>query len=423
MSNAHEQLADIAREAAAASSGIGPEVVTTLRRRRVRRRIGQGAGLAVLAVGAVAVAGPLASLLTPTVVPPADQPTVVEPTPTDVGPTEPSETPDVTPTGMTCGASEDWLIEMADPVTHPVPIGVTAPSLTPTSVDEVPDLVAGISPTGSGDGGAVEVGGVVAVATRDGVVVGGRAFEVPGGTGTEGTVTLDGPLVACPEPGAVAGTGTDLLAPGDYGVRVVVTAREPGATEDFLAIGGPWALTLLPAGTVADAEADQGAVDAAVAGLFTCGEPGPDSIQTLPTGPLTLAADLPGLGVLGMTGTLGTTGGDAVTAVLASTDVSGALIGSDGRVVGFVAGAGEPAEVSLARDATFPLRGEQSLLVCGPDGVATGAASEEGLPAGDLTVWPYLPVLVGTVTDAEGATVDQDAGWQLVVANPQAITR
>lgn len=422
MRNAHEQLDAIAREAAAASSGIGPEVVTTLRRRRVRRRVGQGAGIAVLAVGAVAVAGPLVSWLSPTVVPPADQPTVTEPgpTPSDV---ESNESPAVTPTGMACGAPEDWLIEMADPVTHPVPIGVTAPSLTPTRVDRVPDLVAGISPTGIGDGGAVEVGGVVAVATRDGVVVGGRAFEVPGGTGTEGTVTLDGPLVACPEPGAVVGTGTDPLAPGDYGVRVVVTAREPGATEDFLAIGGPWALTLLPTGSVADADADQGAVDAAVAGLFTCGEPGPDSIQTLPTGPLALAADLPGLGVLGMTGTLGTTGGDAVTAVLASTDVSGALIGSDGRVIGFVAGAGEPAEVSLAQDGTYPLRGEQSLLVCGPDGVATGAASEEGLPAGDLTVWPYLPVLVGSVTDADGATVDQDAGWQLVVANPQPITR
>lgn len=422
MRNAHEQLDAIAREAAAASSGIGPEVVTTLRRRRVRRRVGQGAGIAVLAVGAVAVAGPLVSWLSPTVVPPADQPTVTEPgpTPSDV---ESNESPAVTPTGMACGAPEDWLIEMADPVTHPVPIGVTAPSLTPTRVDRVPDLVAGISPTGIGDGGAVEVGGVVAVATRDGVVVGGRAFEVPGGTGTEGTVTLDGPLVACPEPGAVVGTGTDPLAPGDYGVRVVVTAREPGATEDFLAIGGPWALTLLPTGSVADADADQGAVDAAVAGLFTCGEPGPDSIQTLPTGPLALAADLPGLGVLGMTGTLGTTGGDAVTAVLASTDVSGALIGSDGRVVGFVAGAGDATEVSLARDATFPLRGEQSLLVCGPDGVATGAAGEDGLPAGDLTVWPYLPVLVGTVTDAEGVTVDQDAGWQLVVANPQSITR
>lgn len=422
MRNAHEQLDAIAREAAAASSGIGPEVVTTLRRRRVRRRVGQGAGIAVLAVGAVAVAGPLVSWLSPTVVPPAEQPTVTEPgpTPTDVDPTE---SPAVVPTGMACGASEDWLIEMADPVTHPVPIGVTAPSLTPTSVDRVPDLVAGISPTGIGDAGSVEVGGVVAVATRDGVVVGGRAFEVPGGSGTEGTVSLDGPLVACPEPGAVAGTGSELLPPGDYGVRVVVTAREPGAAEDFLAIGGPWALTLLPAGTITDAEADQNAVDAAVASLFVCGEPGPDSIHTLPTGPLALAADLPGLGVLGMTGALGTTGGDAVTAVLASADVSGALLAADGRVVGFVHGASGPTEVSLARDATFPLRGEQSLLVCGPDGVATGAAGEDGLPAGELTVWPYLPVLVGSVTDAAGATVDQDAGWQLVVANPQPVTR
>lgn len=422
MRNAHEQLDAIAREAAAASSGIGPEVVTTLRRRRARRRVGQGAGIAVLAVGAVAVAGPVASLFSPTVVPPAEQPTVVEPTPTPTD-VEPTETPDVTPTGMTCGASEDWLIEMADPVTHPVPIGVTAPSLTPTSVDRVPDLVAGISPTGIGDAGAVEVGGVVAVVTRDGIVVGGGVFDVPGGTGTEGTVSLTAPLVACPEPGTDLGLGTDLLAPGDYGVRVVVTAREPGATEDFLAIGGPWALTLLPAGTITDAEADQGAVDAAVASLFVCGEPGPDSIQTLPTGPLTLAADLPGLGVLGMTGTLGTTGGNAVTASLASVDVSGALIGADGEVVGFVQGEHGRMGLSLDRDATFPLRGEQSLLVCGPDGVATGAAGEEALPAGDLTVWPYVPVLVGSVTDAAGATVDQDAGWQLVVANPQPITR
>ena len=425
--DAHEEFAAIARAAAGASAGIGPEVVTTLRRRRRRRRVGQGAGFAVLAVGAIAVAGPLAALISPDPVPPADDPSVTEPIeptePTDVEPTdvEPPEPP-VTPTGMACGATEDWLSEMADPISHPVPIGVTAPSLTAVSVDSVPDLVAGISPTGTGvAGSAVEVLDVVAVATRDGIVVGGAPFDVPGATGLEGTVTLAQPLVACPSAGAVAGTGTDLLAPGDYGVRVVVTAREPGGTEDFVAIGGPWALTLLPAGSTADAEADGGAVATAIAALFTCGEPAP-SIHTLPTGALTLAADLPAVGWQGMTGVLGTTGGNAVDATLASADVSAALVGADGRVAGLLAGAGGAISVSLARDTTFPLRGEQSLLACGPDGEATAAYAEDGLPPGDYTVWPYLPVLVESVTSAEGETVSSDAAWTLVVANPQQVT-
>lgn len=151
-----------------------------------------------------------------------------------------------------CGASDDGLSALDWPITEPMVVGITAPPVEPVAVGEVPNLTITVDNVGAEK---VDLGTANprVVLTRDHVIVGGVAF----GTGSRGPAlagesteySLTEPLVACVPGGDALDAGGPALTPGDYGAWVVLTVRPLGATEDRLALGGPFAVTLTGAGS------------------------------------------------------------------------------------------------------------------------------------------------------------------------------
>ena len=176
---------------------------------------------------------------------------------------------------------------------------------------------------------------------------------------------------------------------------------------------------------------DLGGVDAVMqepaAEVFACGQPGPESIHTLPDpGGLTLAVDLPA-GPWDtrneIVGTVGTTDGQRILGNI-SPGVRFALVGADGTVVGFVAASpGEDDVVFIETGPESPatIAATTFLTMCGQDGVSTLSNAEEGI-AGTYTAWPFITGVVKEVTDAEGNATTPPADPVIVIANPQEIT-
>ena len=167
-----------------------------------------------------------------------------------VTPAEHAESPGATE----CGAADDELHRLADPVRNPAPVSVTAevPAEVGATTGE-PQVDVTVRYTGS-DQAVVSSGTPAMVLTRDGVVVGG----VPGGASGTGpgawvTVGGGGPYRSCTS----SPDGTDVrnldaagaaLPPGTYELWAVTTAHltTPSA-HDAQVAGGPWPVTLVEA--------------------------------------------------------------------------------------------------------------------------------------------------------------------------------
>lgn len=422
LERAFGDLADAAARAAEhgilAAPALEPtlhRLTTSVRRRRAARTAAVGA-LALVLVAATAGAVNAGLLHRGAPVPPAQTTTAPAPTPgpTTTSPTEPTTTPTsapaalVLPSGLACGDAEDLLLQLGDPqVTRPV-LAVTASYLPDTAVDAVLRASVSVGPLGAE---TLDLTGaaVTLVLVRDGVIVGGGAFDQgsAGSTPTSGTGEFrmtDAPR-ACP--------GGAPLTGGEYAAWVVVTATPPGAAQPVLNAGGPWALTLTEPGVTAEP----------VAQYFRCGEPLPFTAQTRPLDGLTLAADMPETWGPGTqwSATVGTSGGDTI---LANVGLVPRIVFVDpaGLVAGFAWGSSGAVELLEAGPTTTAtLEGPTYVLACGPDGGTTDA-DDTGLAPGPYDAWPFATAVPKEVQHADGTAEVPPASPVLVVGEPHRVT-
>ena len=158
--------------------------------------------------------------------------------------------------------------------------------------------------------------------------------------------------------------------------------------------------------------------------MFTCGQPGPASIHTLPDpGGLTLAVDLPAgpwpwQDLPEVPATIGTSDGQTILANIGQ-GVNLALVDADGLVAGFVvADSGDVGLAEIGPTSPVETQSPQLLTVCEPDG---GLKYLEPL-TGTFTAWPYVTPLPKEVTDAEGVSATPASEPVIVIANPQEVT-
>ncbi len=423
LEHAFGDLADAAARAAErgilAAPALEPtlhRLTTSVRRRRAARTAAIGTlALALVGGTAGAVYAGLLGHTAPT--PPAETTTPPAPSPTATASTEPTSSeptglapaPLVLPTGLACGDTDAYLLQLGDPlVTEPV-LGVTATYLPDTAVDAVLRASVTVDNVGAEQ---LDLAGArpTLVLVRDGVIVGGGALDQgvrgPALAGEAGEYRMTAPPQACP--------GSSTLPAGDYSAWVVVTATPLGATGPVLNAGGPWSLTLTEPGATADP----------VAQYFRCGEPLPFTVHTRPLDHgLSLAADLPEVwapatewsATIGATGDLTILGNVGLVPRIVFVD-------SAGLVAGFAwgsSGAVDPFEVGPATTAT--LQGPTYVLACQPDGTATDA-DEAGLAAGDYDAWPFATAVRKEVHHADGTAEVPPATPVLVVGEPHRVT-
>ena len=192
--------------------------------------------------------------LVATVTPSGGEPTLVARGPWDItlsneAAPEPSATAHPSPGAAltACGAPDDGLYALADPFTAPQAVGITAPPISPVAVDGVPGLTITVESLAAE---AISLGSAHprVVLTRDHMIVGGAEFGSgsPGGApvGQSADFSLTSPVTTCPAGGDALDTGGPQLTPGEYGAFIVLTVRPLGTTQDTVAVGGPFALTL-----------------------------------------------------------------------------------------------------------------------------------------------------------------------------------
>jgi len=260
----------------------------------------------------------------------------------------------------------------------------------------------------------LELGWTLFLVDADGVIVAtaetglGPAVSPPGTTST-GTVTAL-PDTPC--------GGDEPLLSGSFDLIAVAEAHgslASGAAFAQRAVGVTYPIEL---GGI-DPEPDNPFGE-----VFACGQPGPDSIHTLPdAGGLTLAVDLPegpwsGAAVPQIAGFVGASGGQTVLANITQ-GVSGALVDSDGIVVGFVVPDGGDVDLAeITPETQVETVADQILVMCGPDGSLGSAQDVEGT----YTLWPYVTAVLKEVTDAEGNATTPSSDPVIVIANPQEVT-
>lgn len=381
-----------------------------IRRRRALRYTGTTV-VAACAVGALAVGvAYLPGLLDRGPTPPATSPSPsATPTPSE----EPSADPtaDVEPLppelagfcGQPVAAIEDLLRSQV-----PVALG----SASVLSVDETEPSLASYQysiPQGTEQLETTwhfvvsHEGTVVAVAAAPQV---GGPSSTQGATSTEIEATV--PTDSCVYDGVVE--------PGLAELQVVVSATLVGVDGEVRhdrVMSEPFEF-VLPGASAQDP----------VAQAFVCGQPGPDSIHTLPdAGGLTLAVDLPAspwnpAELPEIPGFIGSTDGQTILANIGQ-GVSGALVDAQGLVAGFVsADSGDVWLAEIGPDAPAEVQTPQILTVCGPDGELEYLQSLTGT----YTLWPFVTGVLKEVTDAEGNATTPSADPVIVIANPQDVT-
>ncbi|MDQ2624091.1 MAG: hypothetical protein M3Y20_02900, partial [Actinomycetota bacterium] len=257
-----------------------------------------------------------------------------------------------------------------------------------------------------------ELGWTVLVVDADGVVVGalktgvGPADSPPGTTSTGTTTTL--PTASCADGEPLEGAFDVVGVAEAFGTRDGTPYLERATSEPF----------------PVELAASEPESSDPVAQVFTCGQPGPDSIHTLPdSGGLTLAVDLPAspwssAELPAIPGFLGSTDGQTILANIGQ-GVNGALVDSDGLVAGFVvADSGDVGLAEIAPGAPVETQSPQLLTVCGPDGEPEHLRSLTGT----YTFWPYVMATPKEVMDAEGNATTPPADSLIVIANPQEVT-
>ena len=235
-----------------------------------------------------------------------------------------------------------------------------------------------------------------------------RAVAPEGVTSSEVNMTLPGSLCA----------SFDDLPAATYDLYAVAEAH------GILASGSPYLERAVSDAYPVELGGIAPGTDDPFGGVFTCDAPGPESIHTLPDdGGLTLAVDLPAgpwsaAALPQIPGFVGAAGGQTIIANLAL-GVSGALVGPDGTVVGFVLP--DASDVSLAElvpDATTEVVTDQVLVMCGADGSLGSTTELEGT----FTLWPFVTAVLKEVTDAEGNATTPSSDPVIVIANPQQVT-
>ncbi len=389
-------------------------MATRIRRRRALRYTGTTV-VAACAVGALAVGVAfLPGLLRDGPTPPAGTPS---------GTTEPTtEDPDGTPVittlapvelGGLCGASPSELESIVRRDDGRSDLDPGPGSARVLSVEESPDSpLAEYQYDIPVDTSEVLIHWQTVITQSDSVVAISTASdtepqETHGATSTEVLVPV---TAACGYDGVVE--------PGLSEIQVIVSATlvgDDGEVRHERAVSEPFEF-VMPGASTHDP----------VAQAFVCGQPGPESIHTLPdAGGLTLAVDLPEGPwdtLTAIPATIGATDGRTIIANV-SQGSSFALVDETGNVVGFVY-AHSPDGVELVEvgpDATATVTATTFLTTCGPDGISTAAGAEEGIE-GTFTLWPYVTAVIKEVTDAEGNAVTPSSDPVIVIANPQQMT-
>ncbi len=146
-----------------------------------------------------------------------------------------------------CGASDEGLYALDDPFVAAQAVGVTAPPISPVPVDGVPGLTISVD-NRSAEDIALATALPRVVLTRDHVIVGGAYFGAgsrgPAGDGESIDFSLTEAVRGCRAGGDALDGDGPALTPGEYGAFVVLTVRPLGTTQDTVAVGGPFALTL-----------------------------------------------------------------------------------------------------------------------------------------------------------------------------------
>lgn len=337
-----------------------------------------------------------------------------------------------------CGAPESGLEALASPEANPYAFRIDAEVTGEALVGLPLPMVGSIAPEETAflpDDWSVNA--AFGVLTQGGVVVGdtrtaeGQAEPPAGAFG----MFDGGPPQDC-HADHPAGVVAPLPA-GDYEVWVVLDLHLSGhEPPDVRVAGGPWPVTLLDHPTPATPPGASSAVDqAAEADLrefFPCGEPvGGDLLAvargtsaTLPSQwPLVLRADLPPAGPWEWSATLAPADDVAAVDVEAVGPPSLAFVDREGRTVGYATPSSSgPQRVTVGPEPLALTVSHGNLLGCGPDGVASAAYAEEGLPAGTYTAWPFVTVAVGEIRHADGFTVSALADPVLVVGPPRSVT-
>jgi len=383
-------------------------IATRIRRRRALRYTGTTV-VAACAVGALAVGVAMVpGLLDRGPTPPATSPS-----------TEPSPTADATlPPFDLAGACGQALSALAPSLEAYVqPETSSVPETADAGFAEVRGVTAdgaGVELEFFGPNGArvLELWWSVLLVDADGVVVAtaqtgpGATDALPGTTSTVTTTAL--PTSACADGGPLTGEFDVVGVAEAHGTR----ASGPAFSQRTASAPFPVELGAIDAGT-----------DDPVADVFACGEPGPESIHTLPDAAgLTFAVDLPpgpwtAQDVPSIPGFLGATDGRSIIANV-PLGVAGALVDPAGTVAGFVLpDATDVQLVELTPGSTSEIALSQSLVMCTPDGLIAPVDELEGT----FTLWPYVTASLKEVTDADGnATSSSDT--VVAIANPQEVT-
>ncbi|NLF04389.1 MAG: hypothetical protein GX593_05230 [Actinomycetales bacterium] len=259
----------------------------------------------------------------------------------------------------------------------------------------------------------LELGWTLLLTDADGVIIAAAETGLIPAVSPEGA-TSTGTVTALPD--TLCATG-EALPPGTYDLVAVAEAHGTRAS------GTPY----LERTTALAFPVELGEIDpepeSPLDDVFTCNEPGPDSIHTLPDAlGLTLAVDLPAGpwasdDLPEIPGVLGTADGRTILATIGQ-GVHAALVDADGVVVGFVhSDSGDAWLAEIGPERPVELGTPQLLTVCNPDG---SLQYKEGLE-GTYTVWPFDTATLKEIQYA-GGTAESSSETVIVIANPQEVT-
>jgi hypothetical protein len=416
LERAFDELADAAAHAAEHGLLAAPSVeptlhrlVTSVRRRRAVRA--SAAGVLALAV-VVGTAGAVNAGLSG-VTPPAVSPTVTPPTPPA------TSAPAALPTGLQCGATDEYLQTLGDPYRTTNVVGITSPGFPTTNVDGVPAATITVDNIAAEKLDLTDAAPTL-VLVRDGVVVGGGALDRgtrgPALAGESTEYEMSHAPTACQADFAQVGSGNNSLEAGQYAAWVVVTATPLGQATAVQNVGGPWALTLV------DPYATTPPAAVSVDDVFPCGQVPAVTERTLPdVAGLMLAADIPDQwGADPETWGATLTGADERTVTgQVRVDLRLVFVGADGFVAGRTfSGDDALTRFSVSSGSPAALTGSGEPARCGTGTVGTDLS----MPAGTYWAWPYAEVSVESVTHPDGSADTPPAGSRIVVGMPHQVT-